>query len=419
MPQLYDDPAVVKTLPYAKELRTAVENATSRPVSPVYSQISQAVFTNVNKAIGGQMSPEDALKKRPGADRDGALQLLMAPVELLIAGGGSRGATFAGWAARHPERARVVAVAEPREDRREALADAHGVHPDLRFADWREAVGRRRPVADAAIVATLDREHTEPAIALAGQGYALLIEKPLATTEAECVAIAEATERAGVVAAVAHVLRYTPYTRLVRRLLDEGAVGEVVSVEHLEPVGFFHHAHSYVRGNWRREDEAGPMLLAKCCHDLDWLSHVVGRRAVAVSSFGSLVAPAARAPARGRRRPLPGLRDRARLRVLGAQDLPRAGRAGRDRLAGRRRRLAADARARRGGAARRALRPLRVGLRQRRRRPPGRLAGLRGRRDREPDDDRLHRDARPRDADLRHPRASCAATASPPRSTTS
>ena len=63
MPQLYDDPEVVKTMPYAKELRTAVENATSRPVSPVYSQISQAVFTNVNKAIGGQVSPEDALKK--------------------------------------------------------------------------------------------------------------------------------------------------------------------------------------------------------------------------------------------------------------------------------------------------------------------------------------------------------------------
>ena len=211
----------------------------------------------------------------------------MAPVELLIAGGGSRGATFAGWAARHPERARVVAVAEPREDRREALADAHGVEPALRFADWREAIAGGK-VADAAIVATLDQEHTEPAIALAGQGYDLLIEKPLATTEAECVAIAEATERAGVVAAVAHVLRYTPYTRLVRRLLDEGAVGEVVSVEHLEPVGFFHHAHSYVRGNWRREDEAGPMLLAKCCHDLDWLSHIVGARCEAVSSFGSL-----------------------------------------------------------------------------------------------------------------------------------
>ena len=226
----------------------------------------------------------------------------MAPVELLIAGGGSRGATFAGWAARHPERARVVAVAEPREDRREALADAHGVEPALRFADWREAIAGGK-VADAAIVATLDQEHTEPAIALAGQGYDLLIEKPLATTEAECVAIAEATERAGVVAAVAHVLRYTPYTRLVRRLLDEGAVGEVVSVEHLEPVGFFHHAHSYVRGNWRREDEAGPMLLAKCCHDLDWLSHIVGARCERVSSFGSLMAlrPEARPEGAGER----------------------------------------------------------------------------------------------------------------------
>jgi predicted dehydrogenase len=212
----------------------------------------------------------------------------MAPVELLIAGGGSRGATFAGWAARHPERARVVAVAEPRADRREALADAHGVPPARRFEDWREAVAGGARVADAAIVATLDREHTEPAIALAEQGYALLIEKPLATTEAECLAIAEATERTGVVAAVAHVLRYTAYTRLVRRLLDEGAVGEVVSVDHLEPVGFWHHAHSYVRGNWRREDEAGPMLLAKCCHDLDWLSHIVGARCERVSSFGSL-----------------------------------------------------------------------------------------------------------------------------------
>ena len=226
----------------------------------------------------------------------------MAPVELLIAGGGSRGATFAGWAARHPERARVVAVAEPRDGppRGARRRPRRPAGPALRATGaTRSAAGR---VADAAVVATLDREHTEPAIALAEQGYALLIEKPLATTEAECVAIAEAIERAGVVAAVAHVLRYTPYTRLVRRLLDEGAVGEVVSVEHLEPVGFWHQAHSYVRGNWRREDEAGPMLLAKCCHDLDWLSHVVGRalrarspRSAASAGCGPSTGP--RAPA--------------------------------------------------------------------------------------------------------------------------
>jgi predicted dehydrogenase len=211
----------------------------------------------------------------------------MAPVELLIAGAGSRGAMFAGWAARHPDRARVVAVAEPRAERRDALAEEHGIPPERRFADWREVVAAGR-VADAAVVATLDREHTEPAIAFAELGYALLIEKPLAPTEAECEAIIAAVEHAGVVASVAHVLRYTPYTRLLRALLDGGAAGEIVSVEHLEPVGFWHQAHSYVRGNWRREDETGPMLLAKCCHDVDWLGHVIGAPCRSVSSFGSL-----------------------------------------------------------------------------------------------------------------------------------
>jgi multiple sugar transport system substrate-binding protein len=63
MPQLYDDESVVKTLPYAKELLTAVENSTSRPVSPVYPQISTAIYKNVNAAIAGQTSPEDALKQ--------------------------------------------------------------------------------------------------------------------------------------------------------------------------------------------------------------------------------------------------------------------------------------------------------------------------------------------------------------------
>jgi predicted dehydrogenase len=208
-------------------------------------------------------------------------------VELLIVGAGSRGATFADWARRHPGEARVVAVAEPRADRRAQLADTHGVPEEHRFGDWREAVAAGR-VADAAVIATLDREHTGPALAFARQGYALLIEKPLAPTEAECRRIIDAVHAAGSVAAVAHVLRYTPYTRLLKEIVDGGAIGDIVSIAHLEPVGFWHQAHAFVRGNWRREDETGPMLLAKCCHDLDWLGFVVGSRCTAVSSFGSL-----------------------------------------------------------------------------------------------------------------------------------
>jgi predicted dehydrogenase len=209
------------------------------------------------------------------------------PVTLLIVGAGSRGSTYADWALRHPDRARVVAVAEPRASHRDRLAELHGVPAERRFADWRTALeGPELP--DAVVVATPDREHADPAIAFAERGCAMLLEKPLATTEVDCRRIVAAVERAGIVCAVAHVMRYTPYTRLLERLLDGGAIGEIVSVEHLEPVGFWHQAHSYVRGNWRREDQAAPMLLAKCCHDLDWLSHVVGERCVAVSSFGGL-----------------------------------------------------------------------------------------------------------------------------------
>ncbi len=87
---------------------------------------------------------------------------------------------------------------------------------------------------------------------------------------------------------VAHVLRYSAYTAAIKAILGSGALGEVVSVEHLEPVGWWHHAHSFVRGNWRREDESNPMLMAKCCHDVDWLSFIVDRPARRVSSFGSL-----------------------------------------------------------------------------------------------------------------------------------
>jgi predicted dehydrogenase len=208
-------------------------------------------------------------------------------VDLLIVGAGSRGSTFADWVRRHPDDARVVAVAEPRAAYRDRLAKEHGIPPERCFAGWREAAVAGR-IADAVVIATLDRDHVEPTVEFAAQGYAMLIEKPLAPTEEECLRIAGAVEDAGVVAAVAHVLRYTPYTRLLRRLLDDGAVGEIVSIQHLEPVGFWHHAHSYVRGNWRREDETGPMLLAKSCHDLDWLSHLVGAPCTAVSSFGTL-----------------------------------------------------------------------------------------------------------------------------------
>ncbi|NRQ40631.1 Gfo/Idh/MocA family oxidoreductase [Nonomuraea sp. NN258] len=199
-------------------------------------------------------------------------------VTLAVAGAGSRGTSYARHAV-ESGRATVVAVADPLPGRRAGFPGAE------QYADWRELAALPRR-ADAVIIATQDRDHVEPAVRFAELGYHILLEKPMAVAEDDCRAIVAAADRSGSVFAVCHVLRYTPYTRTLKSLLDAGRIGEIVSVQHLEPVGWWHQAHSYVRGNWRRTDESTFMLLAKSCHDLDWLVHVTGRQVRRVSSFG-------------------------------------------------------------------------------------------------------------------------------------
>ncbi|WP_406674813.1 Gfo/Idh/MocA family oxidoreductase [Nonomuraea sp. N2-4H] len=208
----------------------------------------------------------------------------MPHIGLALVGAGDRGTKYTRYATMDG-RARLAAVAEPDRRRRDALL---AEYPEaLAFGDWRELAERPR-LADAVVIATLDADHVEPAVRFAELGYHVLLEKPMATDLADCRRIVAAAERSGVIFAVCHVLRYTTYTRRVKDVLDSGRLGEIVTIEHLEPVGWWHHAHSYVRGKWRRADQATFMLLAKSCHDLDWLTYVMGRRVARVSSFGGL-----------------------------------------------------------------------------------------------------------------------------------
>lgn len=210
----------------------------------------------------------------------------MAAVTIAVAGAGLRGSRYAR-RVRGTGAATVVAVAERDPARRARFAAEHGVPPERTFADWRDLaeIGR---IADGLVIATQDTEHVEPAVRFTGLGYHILLEKPMATSEADCVRIVEAVERSGTMLAVCHVLRYTPYTRTLRSLIAAGRVGEPTSVQHLEPLGWWHQAHSYVRGNWRRADESGPMLLTKSCHDIDWIIHLLGEVPARVASFGRL-----------------------------------------------------------------------------------------------------------------------------------
>ena len=211
----------------------------------------------------------------------------MAPVTMVVAGAGARGSGYARYAEKHPDQAKVVGVAEPRDYYRQQMAGGHDILSDNVFTNWEELAAKEK-FADAAMVTTQDAMHVEPAIAFVEKGYHLLLEKPMAPDEEGCRQIVEAVKKAGVMLAVCHVSRYTPFTQKLKQVLETGVIGDIVNVQRYEPVGYWHQAHSFVRGNWRNEEESSFMLLAKSCHDIDWLRYIIGVPCKAVSSFGSL-----------------------------------------------------------------------------------------------------------------------------------
>lgn len=211
----------------------------------------------------------------------------MKQVKVIVVGAGSRGTGYANYAIDNPDKMTLVGVAEPREFYRNAMQQKHNIPAANVFTDWRQIAAQPK-FANVAIIATQDDMHTEPTLALIDKGYHILLEKPMAPTEEECKKITEAAIAKGVMLGVCHVLRYTPYTKKLKAIIDSGVIGEIACLQHLEPVGFWHQAHSFVRGNWRNEAKSSCMLLAKSCHDLDWINYIMGGTCHSVSSFGAL-----------------------------------------------------------------------------------------------------------------------------------
>ena len=204
------------------------------------------------------------------------------------------------------------------------------------FADWRQVAERPR-FADAVIVATPDALHAEPAIALANLGYHILLEKPMAPNAADCrriVAAAAGQRHRCSPSATCCATRLTPRRSRRSSTPAGSARSSASSTWSRWASGTRRTPSCAATGAARRESSF--MLLAKSCHDLDWIRHIMGKRCTQVSSFGSLLHFRPREPAGRRGRPLPGLRGRAGLPLLRAPDLPRPGAPRRHRLAGQR-----------------------------------------------------------------------------------
>ncbi len=211
------------------------------------------------------------------------------PITAVLLGAGNRGYHVYGpYAQEYPDELHFVAVAEPHQARRERFAQAHNIPAERQFASWEDLLAKGQ-IADVLFNTTPDQTHLASTIAALQAGYDVLLEKPMATRLDHVVSLVQTAERAGRLLQVCHVLRYTSFFSALHEVLASGRLGHIVSVEHRENVVYWHMAHSYVRGNWRNLASSSPMILAKCCHDLDILAWNMGRPVEKLQSFGSLI----------------------------------------------------------------------------------------------------------------------------------
>ena len=214
----------------------------------------------------------------------------MKSLAVALIGAGNRGRyVFGRFAQRHPERMRIAALAEPREDRRRATAAEHALGQGQVFETWQQLFAAGLEL-DAAIIATGDTEHVEPALEAFARGLHVLLEKPIALDAADCVRVVEASERAGRILQIGHVLRHMDFYARVHDVVESGRLGRLQLMDLREHVSYWHMAHSYVRGKFRSRALAAPFLLAKSCHDLDLMAWFAGRPAAHVTSFAALSA---------------------------------------------------------------------------------------------------------------------------------
>ncbi|PGM59295.1 Gfo/Idh/MocA family oxidoreductase [Bacillus sp. AFS053548] len=205
-----------------------------------------------------------------------------------LIGAGSRGFyAYGSYALQYPHEIQFVAVAEPNKEKREKFAEAHNIPENMRFEDWTELLEKEQ-ICEALLICSPDRNHYKPVMKAIKKGYNILLEKPMSPEPIETLEIAEAAERHNTLLTVCHVMRYAPFYQALKEVVDRKVIGDIVSIQWNENVGYFHQAHSFVRGNWRNSSESSSMLLQKSCHDMDMLAWLIGTDCKSVSSYGSL-----------------------------------------------------------------------------------------------------------------------------------
>ena len=207
-------------------------------------------------------------------------------LKAVIVGYGNRGQVYADYSLDCPEQLEIIAIVDPNPFKLNEAKERYGLSDNALFTSL-DAFLSEKIGCDLVINATMDQLHYETAMKILDAGYDMLIEKPIVNKTSELLDIQRKAEEKGSKVFVCHVLRYTPFYRKIKTLLNQGVIGDIMTMEMNEHVWVPHYLSSYGRGKWKSESECGsPILLAKCCHDMDLICWLNGKKPAHIASFG-------------------------------------------------------------------------------------------------------------------------------------
>ncbi len=203
-----------------------------------------------------------------------------------ILGVGGRGYVYGSLLKELKDNFELVALCDFNKAQIEKINKLFNLPDDKIFYDEQEFLKEKR--ADVLVIATWDKYHVAESVRAMELGYDILLEKPVSDSEEEIKLMLETQRKTGKKVAVCHVLRYAPAYRKLSQLLNDGVVGRLMAVDAFERVAYWHQAQAYVRMQSMVNDICHPTILAKCCHDLDYIQHYVGAKCDTVSSVGGM-----------------------------------------------------------------------------------------------------------------------------------
>ena len=201
---------------------------------------------------------------------------MLKQIKAVIVGYGNRGQVYADYSLDRPEELSVVAVVDPNEFKLEEAKKRYSLSSDRLFGSFEEFL-KSKIECDIVINATMDEMHYETAMQILENGYDMLIEKPIVPNKKELFDIKKAAEKKNLKVFVCHVLRYTPFYKTIKKLIADGEIGEIISMEMNEHVCRQHYLASYDRGTAKKN----------AARDFFWLNAVT----ISILCAGSTTPP--------------------------------------------------------------------------------------------------------------------------------